>query len=161
MLFRKLFVIGAAGAVLANVSQAQTATQVVQFQVNAINQMAVSGAPAPMVINSAAAGSAPTSVTGAGTTYAVTTNELNQKITASIDQAMPSGVTLEVSLAAPGGASSVGTVPLGVAGSDVVTGISSTTASALPITYRLSATATVLMASPEARTVTFTIVSGT
>ena len=140
---------------------AQTATQMVRFQVNAINQVAVSASPAPLVINSAAAGSAPTSITGTGTSYAVTTNETNQKITASIDQALPSGVTLEVTLAAPTGASSAGAVPLTTSGADVVTGISSSSASALPITYRLSATPTVQMGAPASRVVTFTIVSGT
>ena len=139
---------------------AQTATQVVQFQVNAINQIGVSGSPAPMVINSAIAGAAPTSVTAGGTSYAVTTNESNKKITASLDQALPVGVMLEVSLAAPTGASSRGDVSLTTSASDVVTGISATTASSLPITYRLSATSTVTMPAPTSRTVTFTIVSG-
>jgi len=139
---------------------AQTATQVVRFQVNAINQVAVSGSPAPLVINSATAGGAPTSVTGTGTTYAVTTNETNQKIAASIDQALPSGITLEVSLVAPSGASSAGAVPLSTSGADVVTGISISSASSLPITYRLSATPAVQMSAPATRVVTFTIVSG-
>jgi len=123
--------------------------------------VAVSGSPTPLVINSAAAGSAPTSITGTGTSYAVTTNETNQKITASIDQPLPSGVTLEVTLAAPTGAASAGAVPLTTSGADVVTGISSSSASALPITYRLSATPTVQVGAPASRVVTFTIVSGT
>jgi hypothetical protein len=161
MLLRSLVVIGTAGlVVIAPEASAQTATQVVRFQVNAVNQIAVAGAPAAMVINTAVAGSAPTSVAAAGSTYAITTNEANQKITASLDQALPSGVTLEVSLAAPSGASSNGHVPLSTAGSDVVTGISSTTASALPINYRLSANASVQVGA-SARTVTFTIISGT
>ena len=140
---------------------AQSATQVVRIQVNAINQIGVSGNPSPLVINSATAGSAPTSVTASGTSYAITTNEANQKIAASLDQALPSGVTLEVALAAPGGATSAGNVALSTAASDVVTGISSVAASSLPITDRLSATAQAQMSMPEARTVTFTIVSGT
>ena len=139
---------------------AQTATQVVRFEVNAINQIGVSGNPSPMVINSATAGSAPASVVSSGTSYAVTTNEANKKITVAVDQPLPAGVTLEISLAAPSGASSANYVQLGTAASDVVTGISSTTASSLPISYRLSATPAVQM-SAQARTVTFTIVSGT
>jgi hypothetical protein len=147
--------LGAAGD-----SSAQTATQVVRFQVNAINQLSVTGNPAPMVINSATPGTAPTAVTAAGTSYAITTNESNQKITASIDQALPTGVTLEVTLAPPGGATSAGAVPLSTADADVVTGISSISAASLPIIYRLSATTNVQMSAPEARTVIFTIVSG-
>lgn len=146
---------------LSSPAHAQTATQVVTFQVTAIRQLSVAGNPAPMVISTATAGSAPTSVTTDGSTYAVTTNESNQKITASLDEAMPTGTTLEVSLAAPQGASAAGPVALGTAGADVVTGIAPVSASGLPITYRLSATPAVLMAAPATRTVTFTIVSGT
>jgi hypothetical protein len=146
---------------VANTALAQTATQVVRFQVSPINQIAVSGNPAPLVIGSATAGSAPTPVSAAGTTYAITTNETNQKITASIDQPMPTGVTLEVTLAPPGGAASAGAVTLGTAGCDVITGISATNAASLPITYRLSAVTNAQMNTPADRTVTFTIVSGT
>ena len=146
-------------AIAASDVAAQTATQVVRFQVNAINQIAVSGDPAPLVVNSATAGGMPTAVTASATTYAITTNQANQKITASIDQGMPAGITLELALAAPAGASSAGPVALGTSASDVVTGISMVNASALPITYRLSATAGI-QASPAVRTVTLTIVSG-
>ena len=140
--------------------EAQTATQVVRFQVTAINQIGVTGAPAPMVLSSATAGSAPASVTASGGNYAITTNEANKKITASLDAALPAGIRLEVALAAPQGASSAGDVPLSTAGADLVTGISTVAAAALPITYRLSADATVHMPVPATRTVTFTIVSG-
>lgn len=139
---------------------AQTATQVVRFEVNPINQIAVSGSPAPLTITTATAGSAPTSVTAAGTSYAITTNQSNQKITASLDQTLPAGVTLEISLAAPGGAASSGSVALTTSGADVVTGISATSASSLPIEYRLSATPAVQLGA-TARTVTLTVVSGT
>lgn len=148
--------LGAAGS-----THAQTATQIVRIQVNAINQLAVSGSPAPMIINTATAGSAPSPVTVSGTSYAVTTNESNKKISASVDQALPAGVLLEVTLDAPDGASSAGAVALNTAAADVVTGISSISASSLPITYRLSATADVQMNAPQTRTITFTIVSGT
>jgi len=140
-------------------ARAQSATQTVHFQVNAVNQIAVSGSPS-LAITTATAGSELTSATASGSSYAITTNEANQKITASINQSMPAGVTLEVSLAAPGGASSTGSVALGTASTDVVTGISATASSALPITYRLNASTQVQLA-PTARTVTFTIVSGT
>jgi hypothetical protein len=138
---------------------AQSATQAVHFQVNAVNQIAVSGAPT-LAITSATAGAGLTSATATGSSYAITTNESNQKITASINQAMPAGVSLEVLMGAPGGATSAGSVPLGTASTDVVTGISATASSALPITYRLNA-ATQVQMGPTARTVTFTIVSGT
>jgi hypothetical protein len=142
-------------------ADAQTATQVVTFSVVPVNRVAVSGAPAPMLINSAVAGQAPTSVSADGGTWAVTTNEANKKITASVNQALPAGVSLEVSLAAPSGASSPGSVALGTAASDVVGGISSLNAAALPITYRLTASPGAQVSGAATRTVTFTIVSGT
>jgi hypothetical protein len=139
---------------------AQTATQVVRFQVTALSQIAVTGSPEPLVINTASAGSAPSAVTNSGTSYGITTNESNQKITASLNQSMPAGVSLAVSLAAPSGAASAGSIELGTAAADVVTGISAVSASSLPITYRLSAAPGAGMSAPALRTVTFTIVSG-
>lgn len=149
-----------AAALLSANADAQTATQVIQFQVTAINQIGVTGAPAPLVISTATAGGPPTSVTASGGSFAITTNEANKKITASLDAPLPVGVRLEISLAAPEGAASAGDVSLSTGAEDLVTGISSLAASALPITYRLSADATVHMPVPETRTVTFTIVSG-
>jgi len=158
---RAMWMVLVGSAALPHESAAQTATQVVRFQVNAVNQLTVSGNPATLIVNSATAGNAPASISASGGTYAVTTNEANQKITASLDQPLPAGVTLELWLAAPTGASSAGDVPLSTAAADVVTGISAIAASALPLTYRLSADPTVRMSTPDTRTVTFTIVSGT
>jgi hypothetical protein len=151
--------VAVAAMALSMSASAQQATQVVNFQVNAVNQLAVTGNPAPLVVSSAVAGSGPTSATMGGTSYAISTNETNQKIIASINATMPAGLSLEVSLAAPSGAASLGHVPLGTTGADVVTGISATTASALPINYRLNASPSAQLGS-AARTVTFTVVSG-
>jgi hypothetical protein len=142
------------------VACAQTATQVVRFEVTAINQIGVSGSPAPLAITTATAGSSLTSVTSGGSSLAVTTNESNKKITAAIDQPLPDGVSLEVTLAAPTGASSSSFVALSTSGSDLVTGISATNAVSLPLTYRLSATPRASV-GVQTRTITYTIVSGT
>lgn len=139
---------------------AQTATQVVRFEVTAINQIGISGSPAPLAITTATAGSSLTSVTSGGSSLAVTTNETNKKITAAIDQSLPGGITLEVALAAPSGASSASFVSLSTSGADLVTGISETSAMSLPLTYRLSATPQSSV-GVQTRTVTYTIVSGT
>ena len=138
---------------------AQTAMQRVTFQVIAVNRLSVSGDPTTLVVSSAAAGSAPAPVTAAGGTYAITTNGRSQKISAALDAAMPTGLTLEVTLTAPPGAASSGPVALGTAGVDVVTGITPVAASALPITYRLSASDVIETSSAQARTVTFTVLS--
>lgn len=137
---------------------AQTATQLVRFEVRPVNEMAVTGSPS-LVVNSAVAGSGPASATHSGSAWAISTNESNQKIIASLDANLPAGLSLEVSLAAPAGAASQGSVPLSTSGADVVTGISTLAASALPVAYRLSATTAAPVMS-GARTVTFTIVSG-
>lgn len=159
---RRTCAVGAALVTFALASNAvgQQATQVVQFRVDAVSRMAVSGNPAPLVVSAAGAGDALTSASGSTTTYAISTNESNQKIVASLDQPMPTGTSLEVTLAAPSGASSRGVIGLATSGADVVTGISTVASSALPITYRLSASPAAPIAS-AARTVTFTIVSGT
>ena len=140
-------------------AQAQTATQTVTFSVVPLSRVAVSGPMGPIVVSAASAGSAPTSATMGGTTYAITTNESNQKISAALDQPMPPGVSLAVALAAPSGAASAGSTTLGTASADVVTGIFAVNASSLAIVYRLSATATAPVA-PGTRTVTFTISAG-
>src|SRR5881394_4241006 len=88
--------ISAAGA-----ASAQTATQTITFQIDAINQIAFSGSPS-LVINTATAGSNPTDATAAAS-WAVTTNQSGAKITASIGSNMAAGLTLSSSLSAPAG----------------------------------------------------------
>lgn len=138
---------------------AQTATQTVTFQVDAINQITVSGSPS-LLINAAVAGNAPTSVTTTGATWAITTNQSNAKVTASIASAMPTGLTLSATLAAPAGATSTGAKALGTSGVDLVTGITKLNASGLGLTYSLDATAAAGVVSSASRVVTFTITGG-
>ena len=139
---------------------AQTATQTVSFQVDAINQIAFSGSPS-LVINTATAGSNPTSATSNTATWAVTTNQAGAKITASIGSNMPAGLTLEVSLAAPAGASSAGSQSLSTTAVDVVSGITRLAQGSLGVTYSLTATAAAGVVSSTSRTVTYTITGGT
>ena len=157
---RFMSLVGTIALLMPSAARAQTATQVVRFEVRAINQIGVSGSPAPLAITSATAGASLTSVTAGGSSLAVTTNESNKKITAALDQPLPAGVVLEVTLAAPSGASSQDYVALTTAGADLVTGISATNAVSLPLTYRLSATPQASI-GVQTRTITYTIVSGT
>jgi len=143
---------------LSAASASAQATQDVTLEVQAVNEIAFTGSPS-LVISTATAGSAPTSAT-ANATYAVTTNETNQKITAQIDSDTPAGVTLSVSLAAPAGATSAGAVLLGTTAQDVVTGIGTVNASGLNVTYTLSATAAAGVVPSTSRTVTYTITAG-
>lgn len=140
-------------------AQAQTANHVVTYQVGAINQIAVTGSPS-LTVSTATAGSAPGSVTDATSSWAVTTNAANKKLTAAINTAMPTGVTLEINAAAPAGATSSNYQTLGTSAVDVVTGIAAVNASGLALTYRLSATLAAGVVSSASKTVTYTLVTG-
>ncbi|CAI07689.1 hypothetical protein ebA2787 [Aromatoleum aromaticum EbN1] len=144
---------GAAGVAFA----ADTATQSATYEVQPINELSVSGNPGALVINAATAGSAPNQVSDATSSYAITTNESTRRITAAIDTAMPAGVTLKVSLAAPTGATSAGAVTLGTVATDVVTGISTLNESGKVITYTLDATSAAGVVTSASKTVTYTI----
>jgi hypothetical protein len=146
-------------ALAARDAQAQSANQTVTFEVQAINQIAVTGSPS-LIITTAVAGDAPTSVTAAGS-YAITTNQSNRKITASLNTDMPSGVTLSVALTAPAGASAPASpVVLTTSAQDVVTGVSLLNAPALSITYTLSATSAAGVVPSSSKTVTYTVTAG-
>jgi CheY-like chemotaxis protein len=135
-----------------------TATQSVSYQVDAINQIAVAGTPS-LVVNTAVAGSAPTSATSTGSTWAVTTNQTGAKITASINTNMTAGITLSATLDAPAGATSAGIKALSTTAVDMVTGITKLAATGLAISYQLDATAAAGVTSGT-RTVTYTITGG-
>jgi hypothetical protein len=143
----------------ANPAQAQTATQTVTFQVDAINQIAFTGSPS-LVINTATAGSGPAAATANGT-WAVTTNQSNAKITASINSAMPAGLTLTANLAAPAGGTSAGAQTLSTTAVDVVTGLTKVAQGTLNVTYELTATTAAGVVTSQSRTVTYTITGGT
>lgn len=147
------------GLVAAGTASAQ-ATQTVTFQVDAINQISVSGNPGALAITTATAGSAPTASTNATTTWAVTTNQTNSKVTAAIDLAMPTGVTLALDMQNPTGATSA-TVTLGTVAADAVTGITMLNEAGKTVTYTLNATSAAGVVASTSRTVSLTIVAGT
>jgi hypothetical protein len=140
-----------------NVAAAQT--QTVTFQVNAINEIAFVGSPS-LTISTATAGSNPTNAT-ANATWAVTTNQSNAKISASIGSDMPAGLTLAVDLTAPTGGSSAGAQALSTVAVDLVTGITKLAQGAIPLTYSLSATPAAGVVASQTRIVTYTITGGT
>lgn len=158
--FGRLLLVTLALPLAATEARAQTATQTVTFQVDTIKAMSASGDPGKLVVNSATAGSSPDDATDNSTSWAVTTNLSNTKVTGSIDTNMPSGVTLTVSLAAPSGASSSGDISLSTTDQDLVTGVSQVAESGLTITYTLSATTGAGVVAEDTRTVTFTLLEG-
>ena len=144
----------------APLAHAQTATQTVTYAVNAVNQIAFVGAPS-LTITTAVAGAAPTSVTDATATWAVTTNQTGAKITASIASNMPAGLTLSANLAAPAGGASASYQALSTVAVDVVTGITKLAQGALGVTYKLDATPAAGVVTSATRLVTYTITGGT
>jgi hypothetical protein len=140
-------------------AQAQTANQTVTFAVNAINQIAFIGAPS-LTITTAVAGSAPTSVTDASASWAVTTNQTGAKITANIPLAMPTGLTLSSSLTAPTGGTSAGFQALTTTAVDLVTNITKIAQGSLGVSYKLDATAAAGVVASNSRVVTYTITGG-
>ena len=152
----------AAASILAfslNAFAAGTAEQIVTFTIGASNEISVSGPPGLMEILAAEAGSVPEAVIDNNTTISYSTNSSNKKITADIDLDMPTGVTLEAHIAAPGGAQGIsqGSKPLSVTASDLVSGISKAAVQDATITYTLSATTSADPIENETRTVTFTL----
>ena len=141
-------------------AQAQTATQTVTFAVNAINQIAFTGAPSLTIIT-AVAGSSPTSVTDVSAAWAVTTNQTGAKITASIPTVMPAGLTLSGNLVAPTGGTSAGFQALGTVAADMVTGITKLAQGSLGVAYKLDATPAAGVVTSATRIVTYTITGGT
>ena len=156
-----MFKLAAAGILtfIASTAMAQTATQTVTFQVDAINQISVAGSVS-LDINSAIAGSAPTSVASSVSSWAVTTNQTGAKITGSLAVAMPAGVTLSANLAPAPGATSAGLKALTTTAVDLVTTITKLNASGLGLTYQLDATAAAGVVTSSSRVVTYTITGG-
>jgi hypothetical protein len=150
-----LVMIAAAAAFAGN-----TATQTVTFEVQAIDEVSASGDPGALTVSTATAGSEPDAATDNSTTYAVTTNGTNKKITGGIDSNMPSNTTLEVNLAAPTGGASAGDVTLSTTAADLVTGITQKAETDLTITYTLSATVAAGIVASDTRTVTLTLTAG-
>ncbi len=158
--FTRTALLAVALVATASAVQAQT-TQTVTYAVNAINQIAFTGAPS-LTITTAVAGSAPTSVTNSASTWAITTNQATVKISASIASAMPTGLTLNASLAAPTlNGTSAGFLALGTTAVDLVTAIDKLAQSGMAVSYRLDATAAAGVVASATKIVTYTISGGT
>jgi hypothetical protein len=139
---------------------ADNSAQTITYEVQSINEIAVSGNPGALVVNTAVAGSQPTAATDATTTYSITTNSSFKKITGMLSAAMPANTALRLTLTAPTGASSAGQVTLTASAQDLVTGISTLAEGGLGISYEFSATLSAGIISSAQRTVTLTVVDG-
>jgi len=134
-----------------------TGSQNITILVEDINEISVSGSPGTLSVHTASAGFQPDDATNSSSTYSLTTNCSNKKITGVLNSTLPPGVTLKVNLAAPAGATSLGDVTLSSTSADLVSGISSTKSAGLSITYKLSATVSGGTVNLSTKTVIFTI----
>jgi hypothetical protein len=133
--------------------------QTVNIQVSAISVMSLAAGTPSLIVSTAVAGVDPSPAT-ATSQYNVTTNQLNQKITAHVNLTLPAGITLAASLAPPTGATGAGSVVLGTTDVNLVTGIATLAAQNLGLTYTLAATAAAGTLAATTRQVTYTITTG-
>jgi hypothetical protein len=148
-----VLILGPTGITWAGIS----ATQTVGYEVRAINELSVSASPGTLTVSSASSGSQPDPVSNALTTYAVTTNGTNKKITGAINTPMPDNVTLKITLASPSSGSSSNEVALGTTPVDLVTGITQLAERGKTITYKLSALTAAGVVASAVTIVTLTI----
>lgn len=148
--------IGVSGSAFA----ASSVNQTVTYQVQAINEISVSGNPSALIVNAATAGSQPTAVTDATTTYSITTNGSSKKVTGILNSAMPANTSLKATLTAPTGGTGAGQVTLTASAQDLVTGISTVAQSGVGISYEFSATAAAGVIASAQKTVTLTVADG-
>jgi len=131
----------------------------VSFTIDPINEINIAGTSLTLTVNAAVAGSQPTQASQS-TTYSISTNctANSKKLTAAINSAMPSGVTLSLNVAAPTGASSTGPTTITNVAANVVTGIDAVAQSNLAMTFYLNATAAAGVVSASSKTLTLTLV---
>ena len=138
-----------------------TANQTLSFSVAAIARITVSGSPAPLTITAGTPGTdALTPVSNALTTYSITHNSNSPlQITAALDENMPSGTKLEISLASSkgSGGSTVDITSAAATAVPVVTSITRGADANRAITYTFSADASAGAMSSFNRTVTLTL----
>lgn len=136
-----------------------TGSQTFSIQVSAINEISVSGNPSTLNVSSAIAGNPPTPVSDSATSYSVTTNGTNKKITGAITAGgnMPADTWLSINLTAPAGASSAGEVDLSTVAANLVTGITQVAESGKNITYELGAQPSGGTLGSTSKTVTLTL----
>lgn len=132
---------------------AQAATQVVHFRVLPASRAAVEPVRTPLSMRGATPAQAETR-------YAIGTTEPNRKLLASLDRAMPKGVSLTVALTPPAGAVAPVSVVLDTVATDLLTSVPVAVESGLPVRYTLSADSPPASLSADERvvTVTYTVV---
>lgn len=119
--------------------------------------LSVSGNPGVLAVRTAVPGSPPESVSEQSTSYSLTSLTTTSRVVGRLDQSLPAGVTLKVTLAAPGGATSLGAVTLTTLDQNLVRLILPGDYSGLAIRYELSATTSAGTITVSSVAVTLTV----
>jgi hypothetical protein len=142
-------------AALASAAMAgPTASHTVTVQVNAINELGLTGGNITLTISTATAGQEPDPATNTACTLAWTTNQANRKITVATNLASPT-FTLKVLAQSVTGGSAAPEVTLTNTATDFVTGVAKTIGGCT-LGYTASATAAQGTGS-DVHTVTYTL----
>jgi len=134
---------------------AQSDGHTVTLAVSSINVLAITG-NVELTISAATPGSNPDPVSGSAS-YAITTNDTSKKITASTDQNLAAGFTLEVDVDAPAGATGSTGTSLSTSAVDVVTNLATVAEAGMGLDYTFTATAAAGTLASTGLTVTYTI----
>jgi hypothetical protein len=133
-------------------------TITVNYEVQAINELNIDDASVTLTVIGAMPGSDPTQVSDSAT-YDISTNCAAdaKKVTAEIDSAMPSGLTLKINMTAPTGATSAGAVTLSDTPADALTAIDAVSESNINMDFTLDATAEAGVVAAASKTCTLTL----
>lgn len=127
-------------------------------EVKSISEMSVSGDPQTLALDNSSDGTGTFKNTSdSSTTYSISINGQNKRITGSIDLAMPNFTQLEVALAAANGASSAGNVLLNTNDQTLVSNVTENRSVDQKITYTFSAYIDQVQEPTILRVVTFSI----
>jgi hypothetical protein len=141
-----------------NVAQAFGSTsQAVTFSVQAVNEIAIARDLSITGIKTVTVNSQSIKVINAISTYLITTNEENKKITGVLNTILPKDSRLNISVEAPTGAISVGGVDLKNVPTDLVVGVSKVAEAEKVITYTFSAPVSTRLDTSLSQMVTLTI----
>jgi hypothetical protein len=135
---------------------ADNANQQLHFQVQPFVNITLADASLNLVISSIPLGGQGEAT--ASSSYALVNNKLDQKITASLDSAMPTATTLSLTAGAPAGATAAGAVTLSATAVDVASNVDRVNESGISLAYTFNATEA---AATDAfvRTVTYTVLA--
>ena len=148
-------------AASASAQSSNSTTQNVTVVVEEVNEISVSDDVTLTVNTATTAGGDFDPVENTASTYAVTSNGSNKKITGQLVADFTTGITLEVDLVAPSSGSSEGKQTLTSASAvDLVTGVAQVSDSGLGITYTATVDGDVAPnGTGETQVVTFTILT--